>query len=451
MKKNHAKKGALSLLLPLVLLCTLASGCAKTGSSAAPSAEPAVQAKKPLRLCADFGVGKPFTSSGGHHGAVKSLLNSVAEKTGVEDVEIEILPTDGAERQTAINRIRVELMSGEGPDLFLCNCIATAYKAEEQALFQFPDKAMKSGVFLNLDEHISRARFMEWDKLTPAVMSAGRTEEGQFLLPLAYSFPLSAFRSSDISPYPADTTWAQVAAGDDPVLSTSMGPLLSSLFPLPEGDGIDYFSFTWKELADYETDSLLFSESDLLQRAKEALSLSEAGAEPSIPHFRGVMDRYVLIADEAFDANFKELRQGITSEDSLTMIPLYCDQGGAVAAVKAFAGVNAHTERAEDAFAVLDVLLSESTMVYSPLYEMWTYDAMPVHEELSFSKPEPVFSAYQEAREQITSARFPTPLDSLLSGALVQYKMLGNDAKETDLAEIAAETYRELKRTLDES
>lgn len=450
MKKGPVVKRVFSLLLSLVLLCTLASGCAKTGSSAAPSAEPAVQAKKPLRLCADFGVGKPFNPSG-HNAALKRFLISVAEKTGVEDVEIEILPKDGTERQTAINRIRVELMSGEGPDLFFCNCLAPGDDPQAQALFQFPEKAMKSGVFLNLDEHISRARFMEWDKLTPAVMNAGRTEEGQFLLPLAFSFPLSVFRASDVSPYPADTTWAQVAAGDDPVLSTSMGPLLSSLFPMPEGDMIDYFSFTWKELAEYETDSLLFSESELLQRAKEALALDKAGAELSIPHFRGVMDRYLFLSDDTFDSTFQEVRQGITSKDSLTMVPLYCDQGGAVAAVKAFAGINAHTKRAEDAFAVLDVLLSETTAIYSPLYEIWTYDAMPVQAEVTFSKSEHAFSAYQDARAQITSARFPTPLDSLLSDALFQYEMLGNEATETDLAEIAAETYREMKRTLDES
>lgn len=414
-------------------------------AQAVDSSSQIAESGEPLRLCVDLHLGFSFTPSDGYESAVKRFLSTVAEKGGPENVTVEVIPDEGAERESALTRIRTEIMSGGGPDVFICNCPAPE-QDEEPALFPFPEKAMSGGTFLPLDDLIEKAQFTEWEKLTPAVMDAGKNESGQVLLPLVYSLPMTFFRSSDVKPYPADTAWAQVAAGDDPVLAASMDPLLSSLLFYSFG-GESYFSYTWKDIADYSDEKLLVSEEQVLQRAKEAISLLHGEHDTPLPHFRGVMDRRMFDPDVTLDPQTKELRQGIYPSDPVTMVPLYCDQGGAVAAIRAFAGINANTERPEDAFFILDVLLSRETQEHSELYtDIWGTGAWPVYEGIDFNLREETLAAFQETRSQISGARFHTSLDTKLGSILSQYEL-----PDAALSEIVADTYREMQTLLAES
>ena len=460
-------KKIISLLLCALALLTVFSACkgdppVESGPPENDGAENSSQASsleetpsaRPLRLCVDLSAGRMTDLSHLRGYSDKKILDeflkTVAEKGGPTDIEVELLPQEnGSERQSELNRIRVEIMSGAGPDIFLTGCIRPDTDAGRQALFQFPDQAMRRGLFLNLDSYIETARFMEWGKFTPAVMDAGKTQDGQFLLPLAYFFPLTYFRSDDVLPYPASTAWAQVAEGNDPVLGASMEPILAGLTPY--WNGPDLLSYTWKELADYDSGSLLLSEEDLLQRAEEALALAENN-ETDLPHFREVMERDTLNPELPPDPDRDALRQGITHKDAVTMIPLYCDQGGAVVPIRAFAGINASTERPEDAFFVLDVLLSKAVQKDSPLYALWRYFAMPVHEEISFGQSAKNVSAYGEARSQIAAARFPTPLDSIINTAMFEYQLRREEnPAEADLNKLLSEAYGSMKTALDES
>lgn len=94
-------------------------------------------------------------------------------------------------------------MSGSGPDVFIMRCDEKASWHTEQALFQIPEQAIESGLFLPLDDYIENAQFIEWDKLTPIVMEAGRNEEGQLILPLTYNIPITFFRAPDVSHTPS--------------------------------------------------------------------------------------------------------------------------------------------------------------------------------------------------------------------------------------------------------
>lgn len=189
-----------------------------------------------------------------------------------------------------------------------------------------------------------------------------------------------------------------------------------------------------------------------MQRAQEVLSLNRPEAGSSVPHFRGVMDRSLFDENMLFSPEAREIRQRISTNDPVTMIPLYCDQGGAVACVRAFAGINRNTEQPENAFFLLDLLLSRNIQTHSALYtEMWSYGAWPTHDEVFFSVTETAQTAFQEARSQISGARFHTTLDSMMGSVLVQYEMLGENADQDTLAGIVAETCTKMKRELSES
>lgn len=220
-------KKAISLFLAVLLLLLSSAGCNPSGSTVgsddAVASGPEDQAREeaPLRLCADLRIGNFMEPSGSYESAIQLFLQSVEEKGGPKHVEYEVLPAEGAERETTLSRIRTEIMSGKGPDVFLCNCVSPG-DTETQALFPFPRKIMGSGVFLPLDDLIPKAQFLEWEKLNPPVMEAGKAGQEQIVLPTAYSLPLSFFLRSDVEPYPEETTWAEAAKGDDPILAVSM-------------------------------------------------------------------------------------------------------------------------------------------------------------------------------------------------------------------------------------
>ena len=460
-------KKFLSLLLCVLLICTAFSGCngeaetAKEVSDLPEQSQEQLQnqpeeqsdspTQKPLRLFVDFYAGFiGMISYKTDDDMVEEILKMVAERGGPTDIEVEMMPSQPEERQAELNRLRVELMAGGGPDVFLTTSVEPTYSGQNQALFQFPEQAMRRGFFLKLDEYIENAQFMEWKKLNPVVMDAGRTEEGQFLLPLVYYFPMAFFLADDVDPYPVTTTWSDIAAGNDPVLNTLMEPQYDS-----EGRkdwcGTGYFSLTWKNLADYDSGELLISEEDLLQRAKEALALGEKDTT-ELRHFFSIMTRELFSPSGqqlTFDA---ERYQGITPTDPVTMIPLYCDGGGAVVPVRAYTGINAATERPEDAFFVADVLLSEEFQGKSWLSMAWGR-CIPVCDELTGVMLAPVLEAYLEARSQITSARIATPLDAKINSVMLEYQWMLEDGEATGeaLEKLISDAYREMKQMLDES
>ena len=124
---------------------------------------------------------------------------------------LEILPppqdweghSNGTARGAALTRLRTEIMSGEGPDVFLMRY--TPYSGIDgndyentDFLFRYPEKAMETGLFLPLDEYIeNNAELAEWDKLTQPVLDAGRNEEGLQIIPLNYTFPLLGYPKSE--------------------------------------------------------------------------------------------------------------------------------------------------------------------------------------------------------------------------------------------------------------
>ena len=457
-------KKFLSLVLCVLLICTVFSAC--TNSSPAPESgspgdtnsaesftpvsspegsssegnsvqnDPAKDGSaRPLRLFVDQWAGYlGMVSYKTEEEVVEEFLERVKQQGGPTDIEVEIMPSRTEDRQTELNRIRVEMMAGAGPDVFISTSLRlySNWNPQYQALFQFPEQAMRRGMFLKLDEYIENAQFMEWDKLNPVVMSAGATENGQYLLPLEYSFPLTYFLADDADPYPATTTWAEVAAGNDPALNTSMEARYN-----PDGYpyfyGTEFLSLTWKDLVDPDSETLLISEEDLLQRAKEALALEENNTT-ELPHFREPMNRY-LFDPTAWNMGgnsdfIEQMYQGITYTDDLTMIPLYCDEGGAVVPVRAYAGINAATERPEDAFFLLDVLLSEDCQGKSMLFEGW--GETPVCDENAGVMMAPIREAYLEARSQIVSARIVSPLDAAIAHAMAEYQELLDSGEATE-------------------
>ncbi|QQR30080.1 extracellular solute-binding protein [Acutalibacter muris] len=352
-----------------------------------------------------------------------SLQAKIEDMGGPSSVEIEIAPIRENERDVYLTSLRTEMMSGGGPDVFVCRGgtgfheketngkISFGEWIESEPLFKFPQQAMKRNMFLALEDYIKKAQFMEWEKLTPVVMDAGKTEKGQFLLPMTYTVATTAFRESDVEHTPSrDMKWEDMLS-DGPHM-----PLAAIAEVELIGNGLAPF-------ADYEHDKLAVSEEEMLRyygvKLDNRKKYNEESGVPYIGFDLKVMHEYDLsIYDESFN-----------KDDPITLVPLYSRNGGYMATVTSFAGINANTKHPDEAFWVVDYLLGEECQ-RSILYTfMTTNQAVPTLEGLMTSgkavstgfeddngkpkgkMPDNLYEQFCAVRDNISFADFATPLD----------------------------------------
>lgn len=464
------RKGFIVFVLVLAILLTCL-GCsaeieAEFGSKST--------SDEPLRICLDLaylGVeneSPEYSYENAVEGAAQGLMMEVVARGGADDYVIEVIPKEEAARKSMLTKLRTEIMSGEGPDVFIMGCNTSRFEAKDM-LFPIPEKAMQNGLFLPLDELMAdRTQHTEWDKLQQTVLKAGCNDEGQLIVPIAYTVPVTFFRSSDIELTPDEmTTWNDMLEDSTGVLSSA-----ASWFNMNEAllhmRG-SYIEYTFGQLADYEAETLLFTPEELKQRSEEIHTVNvkcERNVLNNVPaHYKNCLsvdfnnetgsNLTLSIGAMGTDNPFS----GIKPTETQTMIPIYSDDGGASASITAYAAVNRNTLRPEDAFIVLDVLMDLETQKKSVLYENWFAQlyGIPMHEELLQPSCPAMYTAkgkpwylreanYNELcriREQITSVRFKGALDLEMEKAY-------HACTDGSADEAVQECYRRMERLLGE-
>ncbi|MGN0440070.1 MAG: hypothetical protein ACI4HH_04770, partial [Hominenteromicrobium mulieris] len=389
---------------------------------------------------------------------------------GPENVSFEYLPREGTERETALDRVRTEIMSGGGPDMFIiaCNGGIDYMAADVEALFRVPEKSMEAGLFLPLDDYIQNAQFMEWNKLNETVMAAGRTEQGQMLLPMTYTFPLTMFRESDVTlTTTAETTWQDMLNDKTNVLTAAANwtPTMEEQENFENQCGGPLLPYILGDLADYSSEKLLFTEDELLQRITDVIELdvrNKNGEFENVPPYYHWFACGGLTGSDFADPHVKVRDQG-----PITMVPLYSDDGGMTAAVTSYVAINRSTKHADEAFFLADLLLRKETQLSSALYSEWLVyndsvgipvyadamqDTSPVtwHGMTDWHMSAENYENFSAARSQITRVRFQGGLEE----ALVNCYYACSDARyqdpNADLAPIIAEWYKTMEQWVQE-
>lgn len=390
------------------------------------------------------------------------------EKGGPTDVAVDYIPASGSEREIKLESLRTEIMAGEGPDLF----ILSGDIHSSDGLFPMFELTMRSGAFLPLDTYIENAQFMEWEKLTPQVMEAGRTGEGQVALPLTYSIPLTFYRKSEVSHTPsAEMTWADMLADETGVLQNAASTIhLDTIDPYGVGEKSvcnvgNTVVEALGELADYDARALRFSEEELLQFTKEAFALKEQvleGAFDTLPVFR----KEIMRPNYDFFWSAPAETDALRTDETVTMIPIYSKNGGVTASIGNWACINRNAKHAEEAFFILDLLLSlevQQEAHWYKMYDMWERVALPMHMDLMqeavpidpMNAPlyisEENFDALDAVREQITSARFAGGLEVQLENMYLEWvNIQEGNFPEQSLEDVVADTYRTMEQMLSE-
>lgn len=378
--------------------------------------------KKPLRFLVDLEFGILPDSTQIKTG-ISDFLKTIKKLGGPQEMKLETLPADPEKRRIALQNLRVELMSGGGPDVFLCSSGSAMNGGEEtQAVFNFPERAMEQGQFLPLDSYIETAQFMKWDELTETVMAAGRTEEGQMILPLVYTFPVTYWKGSQTEP-------SQTMTFDD-MQKGSEAMQLSAAWPA--GADAEGIAAVWGNPADLANDKLAFSEEELTQMIRAQLELKDRFSLTleSPEYYKNSMSVGFDVLGEFSPFRFFH---GISEDEEISMIPLYSKDGGYCAVITSFAAVNRNTENPAEAFFLLDYLLSkkcQQSQLYCPLAARI---GLPTDREL-MSKSRPVFQHtttqsgarpdwymndktfenFTALRDSLTGARFRNQLDYLM-------------------------------------
>lgn len=419
------------LVSALLLLCVLLAGCKK---------EP-----EKLRICLD--VGSDFSMDTVQQTAAASaLLTSLADygkAAGMakETIELEVIDSDDeGERSAALQRIRMEIMSGHGPDVFICLTEGIIDgSAEMGRLFPYVERAMGEGRFLPLDEYIPNFQFTSWSELLPQVMDGGKDGEGrQVVFPLRFSVPSVAYDQ----PVPqadsfAELSWSDVLTAEDPVLSQQ----LSWAWPIGTfgGDGSTHLDshptglpYLYTGLVQLKDGSPVMEEEALQAAVKESLSAYQAGAatEASIPCFAVFPGLH--LGNLAF-LNFES--------PHFAFLPVRNDKGGATAVVSAYCAVNANTEQPEKAALVVDFLLSKTYQERFPkggtptVFDALRYTTAPsmsVNSTADWTEYLPVTESgresWEKVCEEINAVHFPSPVDTEISKLQLEIETVMRDS-----------------------
>ena len=422
------------------------------------------ESKKPLRILMDIS-NSAFSDSIDRMNTEKSineLLSAIRTDIGDQDIVVEFIPNSlddtsiTVARATAVSRLRVEIMSGSGPDVFIMHYKRTAgpngFELDTgDVLFKYPQKVMESGLFLPLDDYMeNNTKHTEWEKFPQAVMDAGRNEEGQQIIPISFTFPLLIYPKEmfDYTPT-ASLCWSDLQT--DPTLAPFAADLINNRMyaKVWSGDTLEtsgwypsYEGYVLGEIADHATGELLFTEEELLQYVKTVLAMNGE-------------DKY---ATGEYDAIVKEgmieLQMRYTSQP-YTLLPLYSDDGGVTACIEYYAAVNRNTDKPEEAFAVIDNLLSTNAQQNFGIYSEYLCpkysSGVTMNEELyNVSTNEKLYGSdenYAEMcalREQITHAYFSDEAAAILS-SIVSHCAVFPDQTEEYIHKLYVDLQRRVK------
>lgn len=451
-------KRILSFALCALLLLSLASACGPK--------EP-----EKLRILVD----QPYdTMDAGWY--VKKLVYQAVHMGILESedqVEIEVLPNDPMDVETrsgAITRLRTEIVAGQGPDIFLIGTGTSVYSTPYDVLFSYPRGVMAQGRFLKLDEYIENAQYMDWDALNPLIMAAGRNENGQYLLPLSYTFPATVYNMAEAGPdIPRDsidkldktTTWEDMREAEDPILRHA-GILYNAQSPNrvasvfgPTDDGEENLTFTQEEMQNLFDiglhQNIELTSNQVVTQGKDTFQ----AADTSVPQ------NCKLDMGRGFDTSDFSTGSGDISDWEMAIIPLCSRNGGVTATVTSYCAISDKTSDPETAFKLVEMLLSKEMQQDSPLTCLLGMDAFPVYEGLmeedepvwhfwnegnTWCLPQKNYQALRKAQELITEVKFLSNTEDYLTFGFVHCLY----EKDT-LDEEVAQTYRDMKMGLAES
>lgn len=338
---------------------------------------------------------------------------------------IESPPNSDPERDNYLTNLRVEMMAGKGPDVFFVNTFQGFFMDKKSSiLFPFPEKAMENRLFLPLDDYIANAKYMEWEKMVPVMMEAGRGTEGQVLLPMEYDFDATCY-DMELFELPEDipTTRKGLKESGNLLLEFAVEP--DMLRPLAIfGMG-----------ADFKNEELTFTEEELLEVMVEFSQWDEKWQADGYYSALYGPDK----TGRAF-GNISYLGPWTSGRSNIMVIPKYNQEDGITMYLTEFAAVNINSQYPEWAFLLIDKVLSPEGQRTSYIYETG-------HSPQQVATASPLLD---ETLEKVNAVKFFSALDGEAYNTITEV-CRGDDVTREELERAAHKLYTTLKMMLAES
>lgn len=274
--------------------------------------------------------------------SVRMLAEAWTKMNAGPEIEVISIPSDDTLAETKITQLRTEIMSDNGPDVFIMPCNIATENRNSSVLFSDPEKIMHSGIFLPLDAYIKKASYVDSNGWNQTIMEAGKTEEGQVILPIAYTYCAYAFPTDESIAIP--NSWEEMIHNQDFMIGAN----------IPQR-GYEWLSPSFGKLADYEEETLLFSEEDLQKRIEEVFEWQEKNSIS-----QNITETSMIAWGNVTDEFWKKI--SATGNDKKTVVAFPNDENGVTAYITLYAAVNRNTEYPEQAFSFLDFVFSDEIM-----------------------------------------------------------------------------------------
>lgn len=421
------------LALLLAVLCVmglLLAGCKSGGGEpSAPTVKAAtadgIKELPVVRVLADL-CQSDLTAT-----ALTDLLYSTPGYGQEFMISVETLPdfwTDEQQREAALMGLKTEILAGKGPDVFLCENPIMENGNRGSAVFEFPRQAMENRLLLPLDEYIEKAQFMEWDRLAPRIMEAGKNREGRQILPLTFGFHVMGFNKENFTlEAELPMTYDEMLESPDPMARYTGGFRLG-------------VRSVFGQIEDYERDELLVSEEEIVRRIEQQRGLKEEFPQFSLEdpvHERSTLGSYNLGGTA---------KMGLGGGD-YWLLPRYNRDGGITATIGAFAAINRSTALPEQSFRVLETLFTSNGQSSELLRGL---NGQPVHMGVpcaGWTNTEGNQSQFSALLEQVNAAVFRTPVEQEFDRLTAEV----NAAGDGDIADVVHKHYMTMQMMLAES
>ncbi len=359
------------------------------------------------------------------------------------DLDIVVLATDPVERDAQAKSIKTEIISGGGPDIFVLGC--EPFYLEEnggaacEPFFPNLNKNIAQNIFLPLDDYISESSNINIENYPPELMAAGRSDEGQEVLPILCTLSAVQYESSMFSEsFKALYSLGEIFAGE--------AGQYGSLFALGDRADISNMNFAYTQIIDWENEKLLITEEELAEAMKEFSEFvsENKGNTGTISYSSfSVVDEDNLMYRELYEDEYE--LTGLTNET-----------GGLTAVITDYVAVNRNTGSPNTAYKFAELFLCDAVQMnegfYSESEGYNIYDTLrpsgfariTVHK---FAYGDDEFSA--EYIGKINSARFYTEVEDTLT-KMWQEVRVQSLYGDIDAKSVAEDIYMKLRMILAE-
>ncbi len=315
-----------------------------------------------------------YTQEGSYFHVIQQTAAYYNKSHPLVNIEIQSLPEPGEERDIVLEKLRVEIMSGKGPDIFLLpvehQLDPETVPGAAEPLFQDVGHALRDLLFADLSPYYDADKELRKEELCAAVMDAGVVEGGRYLLPLSYTLPVLVAEEKTLEQYGLDgSALATVDALYDAALQRN-DPALAAGVLSPLNEEWLYFS-AFPKLYDYEKGQVLLEKEDLkgfLRKSQKLKAL--AGQAVAIDDRMVLSDEYLWSTESWFNektplycSNLGEAAARILAvskaegKRELTVIPLRASDGKLTANITFFGAVGAGCPHPKEAYEFLRLFL----------------------------------------------------------------------------------------------